>query len=77
MKREYYLDYIENFVKPSLQYMEEEIWEEVNVDAEYKSGLPPELLKQYTGLDFYNYQTFVLERMILFFIDNKKLKTYN
>lgn len=77
MKREHYLDYIENWVKPSLQYMEEEIWDEVNVDAEYKSGLPPELLKQYTNLDFYNYQTFVLERMILFFIDNKKLKTYN
>ena len=42
-------------------------------NANYKSGLSSEDLKKYTGLDFYTYHTFVLERLIGIWITNKKL----
>jgi hypothetical protein len=42
-------------------------------DAQYKSGLNTEDLKKYTGLDFYTFHTFILERLISVWIDNKGL----
>ena len=74
MKSELYTDYIENWIIPSINYMENEIWEEVNVDANYTSHLSKEEFKELTGLDFYNYLTFILERMPSFYIYDKKLK---
>jgi hypothetical protein len=56
--------------------MENEIWEEVNVDAKYE-GVGKEKLKELTGLEFYNNVTFVLERLILFYIRDKKLNCLN
>ena len=74
MKSELFADYVENWIIPSINYMENEIWEEVNVDANYKSHLSKEEFKELTGLDFYNYLTFILERMPSFYIYDKKLK---
>ena len=77
LKKKYYKEYVNNWVKPSLEILENELWEEVNVDADYTSGLNKEDLKKYTGLDFYNYVTFVLERLIVYFIANKQIKAIN
>jgi hypothetical protein len=78
MKSEYYKDYITNWIKPSLEYMENtSFWYEVNRDAQYKGGLTPEQLKEATNLDFFNFVTFILERLILFYIHNKNLKVCN
>ena len=74
MKKENWIDYLENWVIPSLNYMENEIWEEVNVDANYKSGISSEELFENTGCKFYNMVTFLLERLIIFYIQNKNLK---
>jgi hypothetical protein len=76
MKTELYIDYVDNWIIPALDYMENEIWEEVNVDANYK-GVGKEKLKELTGLEFYNMVTFVLERLILFYIRDKKLNCLN
>lgn len=77
MKTELYKEYVETWIKPSLYYMENVIWDEVNKDANYLGGLSKEQLKENTNLDFYNYITFVLERLILQFIDYKQLKVKN
>ena len=78
MKSEYYKDYINNWIVPALDYMENtSFWYEVNKDAQYKGGLTPEQLKETLGLDFYSFPTFILERLILFYIHNKNLKVCN
>jgi len=77
MKKENWVDYLENWVVPSLEYMENEIWDEVNVDANYVTGISSEQLMESAGVGYYNYVTFVLERLIIFYIKSKNLKTIN
>jgi hypothetical protein len=43
-------------------------------DAKYITGLPTNKLQELTGLDYYTYHTFVLERLIVYFVGYKKLK---
>lgn len=43
-------------------------------DANYINGLPHDKLKKYTGLDYYTFHTFVLERILSVWVDNKRLK---
>ena len=69
---------IRDRVVTALDYMENtSFWYEVNKDAQYKGGLTPEQLKEATNLDFFNFVTFILERLILFYIHNKNLKVCN
>ncbi len=75
MKRDNWIDYLENYVKVGLEFMENEAWEEYNQDANYTSGLPAEELEKFTGMKYYNYVTFVLERLIIQYIYNKQLTT--
>ena len=77
METKLWKEYVNNWIIPSLNYMENEIWNEVNVDANYTSGVNKEKLLQYSGMEFYNYVTFTLERLILFYIKEKQLKVLN
>lgn len=77
MKTELYKEYVSNWIIPALDYMENDIWKEVNVDANYKSGVNKEELMANSGVEFYNYVTFILERLPLFFIKEKQLKVLN
>lgn len=69
-----YKDYVETVIKPCLELLEGEMWEEVNREAGYTAGLEKEELKRLTGLDFYNYVPFILERMMMQYIHNKGIK---
>lgn len=73
MKADVYRDYLEHWIKPALIYMENDIWAQVNQDATYRGGISPEELKERTGLDFYNHVTFVLERLVLYYVKEKNL----
>jgi hypothetical protein len=68
--------YISEWLIPSINFMEKELWEEVNKDANY-TGLSKEDLKKYTGMEYYNLLTFVCERLILYYIGDEKLKVVN
>ncbi len=68
-----YTSYINQVIKPCLELLEGEMWEEVNRDAGYTRAMESSLLKKYTGLDFYNYIPFILERMMSQFIYNRNL----
>lgn len=62
-KSEIYEKYIEEVLIPAIDLMETKYkylaWE----DANYKSGLKKEALKKYTGLEYYTFHTFILERL--------------
>lgn len=68
-----YVNYINEVIKPSLELLEGPLWEQVNVDAGYTKAMEKEKLKFYTGLDFYNFLPFTLERMMNFYIVTHKL----
>ena len=70
-----YTDYMEAIIKPSLELLEGELWDIANQPAGYTAGVKNAELKKHTGLDFYNYIPFVLERMMMQFIVNWRIKT--
>lgn len=76
-KSEIMVDYIQNWLIPAINYMENDIWELVNQDANYESGLTKEEFKKLTNLDFYNFLTFVLERLPAFYLQNNNYKVLN
>lgn len=70
-----YQDYMEEVIKPCLELLEGPLWTTANQSAKYTAGVAAKELKQQTFLDFYNYIPFVLERMMMQFIENWKIKT--
>ena len=72
-----YKNYVDNIVKPALELLEGELWEEANLNSEYKSGLSPEELFEKTGMNYYNRVTFVIERLFSQYLMNKDLKVKN
>lgn len=70
-RKDIYTDYVRSIIMPCLELLEGEMWNEVNVDAGYTRAMPN--LKEVTGLDFYNYIPFILERMFMQYVDNKQL----
>lgn len=70
-----YLDYMNTVIKPCLELLEGELWEEVNRPAGYTRGLPEGELLQRTGLEFYNFVPFVLERMTMQYVAHNNIKT--
>lgn len=69
-KKSIYTKYVNEIVKPALEILEGKLWQEVDKDASYKSGVNAEKLKALTGLDYYNFVTFVLERMFSVWVEN-------
>jgi hypothetical protein len=71
-----YKEYIETIIKPAIKILEEdkELKELVWKNANYISGLPKEELKLRTGLEYYPFHTFVLERLMSLFLEKRNLK---
>lgn len=69
-----YVDYIETVIKPCLELLEGPLWHLANQDSKY-IGIGQPKLKELTGLDYYNYIPFVLERMTIQYIVNRNIKT--
>jgi hypothetical protein len=66
-----YREYINECVLPALKILEEEEFKDVWNNSSYR-GLGPNL-KQTTGLDYYPFHIFLIERLISIWIDNKGL----
>jgi hypothetical protein len=69
-----YKEYVE-VLKNAIQLMDSKYTELAFKDANYQSGLTPEQLKERTGLDYYTFHTFILERLLSVWIDNKRIST--
>lgn len=71
-----YREYVNNIIKPAIELLETKHKKQAWADSKYK-GLSKEKLNKYTGLDYYTMHTFILERLISVWIDNKKIKSIN
>lgn len=78
-KKEIYKDFVDNWIKTSIDLMEndEEFKQLCFEKCDYK-GLPPEKLKEFTGLEYYPWMTFLLERLFSFYLEqHQELKIWN
>lgn len=72
--RDVYINYINNVIKPCIELLEGPLWVHVNQESGYTRAMDREKLKRLTGLEFYNFVPFILERMIMFYVHTHKLK---
>jgi len=68
-KTKIYKEYVNEIIKPAIELLETKYKQEVWQDSNYK-GLEKDKLKQYTGLDFYTYHSFILERVMLMYLND-------
>lgn len=72
--RDVYVGYINEIIKPCLELLEGPLWIHVNQEAGYTRAMDKEKLRRLTGLEFYNFIPFILERMIIMYVFSRKLK---
>lgn len=72
-KKEVFIEY-QDLLKKAIELLETKYKTEAWLDSGYK-GLPKERLKEATELDHYTFHTFILERLLSVWIDNKGIKT--
>lgn len=77
LKTPLYKRYVQEVLIPALYLLEGKYWSLANKNAQYKSGLPSDKLKVYTGLEYYNFVTFICERLIGQWIQKNNIKTLN
>lgn len=72
-RKEIYKDFVDNWIKPSIEiiHQDQEFYDKMMMPCNYK-GLPQDKLKEFTGLDHYNYVTFVLERLFSIYLEQHK-----
>ena len=75
-KTKIYKEFINTIIQPAIELLETKYKHLAWVDANYISGLKGENLKQQTGLDFYTFHTFILERLISMWLENNKNLTF-
>ena len=72
-KKDAFIDY-RLMLRSAIELLETKYKSEAWNDSGYK-GLPKERLNEVTGLDYYPMHTFILERLLSVWIDNKGIKT--
>ena len=73
MKTSIYKDYINTIIKPAIYLLETKYKDLAWKNSNYK-GLPMDQLKLHTELDYYPFFTFVLERLLNMYINNRDFK---
>jgi hypothetical protein len=67
VKWDLYKEFIEKIIKPAIELLETKYVEQVWKDAKYcgpeRAGLTPDKLREFTGLEYYPFHTFILERL--------------
>lgn len=72
-KKDVFIEY-RLLLRSAIEFLETKYKVEAWKDSGYK-GLSPERLKEVTGLDYYTFHTFILERLLSVYIDNNNIKT--
>jgi hypothetical protein len=72
-KKEVFIEY-QNLLKKAVELLETKYKKGAWTDSGY-NALTTERLKEVTGLDYYPMHTFILERLLSVWIDNKGIKT--
>jgi glycosyltransferase involved in cell wall biosynthesis len=71
-KKEIYSEFVNTIIKPAIELLETKYKDLAWKDANYTSGLKGEELKEQTGLEFYTFHTFILERLMSIWLENRK-----
>ena len=74
-KKEVFIEY-QKLLKKAVELLETNYKKEAWADSGY-NALKKDHLKEVTGLDYYPMHTFILERLLSVWIDNKGIKTLN
>lgn len=77
-KKEIYKDFVNTLIKPSITIMETDDYLKTKVfmPCNY-NGLSSDKLKEFTGMEYYSFHTFVLERLFSFYLEqHKELKIW-
>lgn len=75
-KSEIYKEFVNDIIKPAIVLLETKYKKQVWNNSNYK-GLSKEQLKEFTGLDYYPFHTFLLERLFGQWLETKNYKIYN
>lgn len=62
-KTSVYREFVKSIITPAIKYLETEMKEEAFENSKYNSELSPEKLEELTGLNFWTFHTFILERL--------------
>lgn len=77
-KREIYLDYVQNYLSPGMDFMATSMKELALMDSNYsqlsRSKITPDYLMDKIGLPYFPLAPFILERLFSVYIQNKKIK---
>jgi len=81
-KWEVYQEFLEKILKPAIELLETKYkylaWKDAQYCGPNKAGLTPDKLKEATGLDYYTFHTFILERLWSAYLEsNSYLKVIN
>src|SRR5690349_7417545 len=76
-RNDIFCHYIRTVIVPCLEILETTLWEVVDKPAGYTRAMDAKKLKELTGLEYYNYVPFILERMLMQYIDHYKVKTFD
>lgn len=67
-----YKEFVNTILIPAIELLETKYKDLAWENSNYLSGLPQEKLKEVSGLDFYPFQTFILERLLSIWMVNKE-----
>lgn len=71
-----YSEYVDSVLKPAIELLDGQYKDLAFNNSGYK-GLNAAKLKEVTGLNYYTFHTFILERLLSVWIENKDLKILN
>jgi hypothetical protein len=69
-----YKKYVSEVITPAIEILENDLKELAWKNSGY-NGLKPEKLKELTGLKYYTFHTFLLERLLSVWLENQNYKT--
>ena len=76
-KTEIYKKYANEIIIPAINLLETKYKEEAWKNANYITGLKTEELQKLTGLEYYTFHTFILERLFSQFLEKERYKVFN
>ena len=67
VKWDLYKKFVDEIIIPAIHLLEtkyvEQVWKDANYCGPTRAGLEPDKLRQFTGLEYYPFHTFILERL--------------
>lgn len=70
--RDIYKEFVNTIIKPAISLLESDKYKELAWKDSSYNGLSKEKLQEYSGLEYFPMHTFILERMMSIWLENRK-----